>query len=70
MYEATAVAAKLESQIAVVVPDVICFLHARCETSNQIHVQLISVYGEHIICSIIDPEDGNTVVCKIHKAKA
>jgi hypothetical protein len=70
MYEATTVAAKLESQIAVVVPDVICFLHAKCETSIQIHVKLVSVYGEHMICSIFDPADGNTVVCKRYKAKA
>jgi hypothetical protein len=69
LYEATAVAAKLESQITVVVPDVICFLHAKCETSIQIHMEF--VYGEHMICSISDPaQDGNTVLCKRYKAKA
>jgi hypothetical protein len=28
------------------------------------------VYGEHMICSIFDPEDGNTVLCKKYKGKA
>jgi len=70
VYETIAVAAKLESQITVVVPDVICFLHAKCETSIQIHVELVSVYGEHMICSIFDHEDGNTVLCMRYKAKA
>jgi hypothetical protein len=57
VYEAIAVATKLGSQITVVVPDVIGFLHATCETSIKIH-------GEHMICSIFDPEDGNTVLYK------
>jgi len=57
VYEAIAVAAKLESQIIVVVTYVICFLHAKCEPSIQIHVGLVSVYGEHMICSTFDPED-------------
>lgn len=70
MYEATAAAAKLESQITVVVTRVIYFLHAKCKTSIQIHVGLVSVYGEHMIFSIFDPEDGNTVLCKRYKAKA
>jgi hypothetical protein len=57
VYEAIAVAAKLESHIIVVVTYVICFLHAKCEPSIQIHVGLVSVYGEHMICSTFDPED-------------
>jgi hypothetical protein len=43
VYEATAAAAKLESQITVVVPDIIFFLHAKCETPIQIHVELVSI---------------------------
>jgi hypothetical protein len=71
VYEAIAVAAKLESQITVMLPDVICFLHAKCETSVHIHVHLVSVYGEHVTCSIFDPtQDGNTVFCKRYKANA
>ena len=70
MYEAIAAAAKLESQITVVVTYVIYFLHAKCEASIQIHVGLVSVYGEYMICSISDPEDRNTILCKRYKAKA
>jgi hypothetical protein len=33
-------------------------------------VGLVSVYGEHMICSTFDPEDWNTVLCKRYKAEA
>jgi hypothetical protein len=70
VHEAMSVDARQGNWITVVVQEVIWFLHAQSKITTQIHGELVSVYGEHKICSIFDPEDRNTVLCKRYKVKS